>query len=157
MFLFSRLWFALHKQFKLVGDDSHEIALLRDFEMRGCTLWLVPSAQLSWELLRSLFSAVESLLHILMFWESNRWHEDFASRFSSALASCVGHPFLLFVAALRRGSVSVFFAPLTDLYHISNSTVCCGAQPVLYLLAAARFRFQFPLFMDCSFSPVFLF
>ena len=58
-------------------------------------------------------------------------------------------------AASRRGSASVLYALLSRNYSSIN-TVCWSVPPVLYFLAAARFRFQSPRFLICSSVPVIL-
>ena len=71
--------------------------------------------------------------------------------------SSTGQPFMYtcFCAASRRGSASVLYALLSRNYSSIN-TVCWSVPPVLYFLAAARFRFQSPLFLICSNFPVIL-
>ena len=73
----------------------------------------------------------------------------------SALWSSTGQPSICFCAASRRGSASVLYALLSRNYS-SIKTVCWSVPPVLYFLAAARFRFQSPLFLICSNFPVIL-
>ena len=64
-------------------------------------------------------------------------------------------PHYIFFLLHRGVDLRRFYLARSSGNHSSNGTVCWSAQPVLYFLAAARFRFQFPLFMNCSISQVF--
>jgi len=90
-----------------------------------------------------------SCISFVVFFGSNVFVHPKNAKESPGLDRVSGQPSLYIFFLLHRGvDLRRFYLARSSGNHSSNGTVCWSAQPVLYFLAAARFRSQFPPFHE---------